>query len=208
MLPTFRSLSAVFAVAFVTACGDQSGREQAAAARTDAAPADTAVDSAAVTRARTAANGLGQELQAKLFAALDSAGPAAAVTYCADSAQAWTARYAQAGVYVRRVSQRVRNPANQPDSIEARDLVRLDSLHRAGALPGEIVRARVGERGERFVDYMRPIVVQERCLACHGPRDGMAPEVRDLLAARYPADEATGYGAGDLRGMLTVRVRE
>jgi hypothetical protein len=208
MLPPYRTLSVIFAVTFVTACGDEPGREHAAGARTDAVPADTAVDSAAVARARSAANGLGQELQAKLFAALDSSGPAVAVTYCADSAQAWTARHAQAGVYVRRVSQRVRNPANRPDSIEAGELVRLDSLHRAGALPGEIVRARVGEGGERFVDYMRPIVVQERCLACHGQRGQMAPEVRDLLAARYPADEATGYSAGDLRGMLTVRVRQ
>jgi hypothetical protein len=35
----------------------------------------------------------------------------------------------------------------------------------------------------------------------------MAPDVRSLLAERYPEDRATGYAAGDFRGMVSVRVR-
>src|SRR5690606_8583150 len=93
-----------------------------------------------------------------------------------------------------------------PDSIETRELQRLDSLHRAGSLPGEVIRTARTATGERLVEYMRPIVVQARCLACHGERERLAPTVRSLLDERYPNDEATGYRVGDLRGMVSVRV--
>lgn len=167
---------------------------------------DSTVPAEAAQRARAVASALGGDLQAKLFAALDSGGPAHAVSFCADSAQALSDRHATAGVYLRRVSLRVRNPANRPDSAEAGQLRALDSLHRAGALPAEIVRNARTADGRPVVEYMRPIMVQERCLACHGPADSLAPGVRPILDARYPDDAATGYRPGDLRGMISVRV--
>lgn len=192
----------------VGACTDRSPREEHDAAVAESvSPPSSERDSLRAARARQAANELGRELQTKLFAALDSGGPSRAITFCADSAQAWTARHATEGVYVRRVSLRVRNPANRPDAVERVELVRLDSLHRTGALPGEILRHRPAD-GAGIVEYMRPIVIQDRCLTCHGPREQIAPDVRRLIAARYPADSATGYRTGDLRGMISVRVRE
>lgn len=197
----------------LVACGGQPAGEPAgdrAMVTVDeilAAEADTLPSTEYLTRARATADGLGKELQVKLLAALDSLGPEGAVAVCADSAQAWSARHADDGVYVRRVSLRTRNPANRPDEVEERELFRLDSLHRAGALPAELVRARTMVTGDRVVEYMRPIVIQQQCLTCHGDRDGMAPAVRQLLSARYPADRAVGYSAGELRGMISVRIR-
>jgi hypothetical protein len=191
------------------ACGGEprsEARREIGGAPPAAAAADTLPPAAEVARAREAANALGRDLQGMLFAALDSAGPDGAIAVCADSAQVRSARHAAQGVYVRRVSLRARNPANRPDSLEERELRRLDSLHRAGALPGEVVRQRRFASGETVVDYLRPIVVQERCLACHGDGAQLAPAVRRVLARRYPDDRATGYRAGDLRGALSVRV--
>lgn len=167
----------------------------------------TRLDTAAVARARTAANALGKDLQSRLLAALESGGPSRAIAYCADSAQALTARHARAGVYLRRVSLRVRNPANRPDADEERQLRYLDSLHRTGPLPAEVVRARRMPNGDEVVEYARPIIVQPGCLNCHGDRERLAPGVRELLAQRYPSDQATGYAVGDLRGIISVRVR-
>jgi hypothetical protein len=192
------------------ACGPaQTGDQKASTSIADSAQlsSDTAPPAAVVARARSAADGLGKDLQSRLFAALDSAGPAYAMTYCADSAQALSARHASEGVYIRRVSLRVRNTANRPDSAEASQLRRLDSLKEAGALPVEVVRMVRLATGEPVVEYLRPIVAQERCLACHGSRNQLAPAVRTLLDTRYPDDQATGYQAGDLRGMISVRVR-
>ena len=202
MMPPARLLSIV-PVAVVVACSGTGRNSDSArvAQRSDS------TRNAAVERARAAANALGKDLQTKLFAALDSGGPAKAVGYCADSAQAWTARHAGEGVYVRRVSLRARNAANRPDAAEELQLKALDSLHRAKALPGEIVTSD-GTAGNRVVAYVRPIMGQERCLPCHGDPAKFPREVKKLLAERYPADQATGYTAGDLRGMLSVRVRE
>jgi hypothetical protein len=69
------------------------------------------------------------------------------------------------------------------------------------------VRSTRSPSGEEVIEYARPILVQERCLTCHGDRERLAPGVRELLAARYPLDQATGYRVGDLRGMISVRIR-
>lgn len=200
----------MLAVALTTAaCSRDSADETpGVAAQGDAVAGadDSIVPPEAAGRARTVASGLGADLQKRLFAALDSGGPAAAVSFCADSAQALSDAHATEGVYLRRVSLRVRNAANRPDSSEARQLRQLDSLHRAGALPAEIVRAARAPDGAAVVEYMRPIMIQERCLACHGDAERLAPAVREILAERYPDDSATGYRPGDLRGMISVRV--
>lgn len=198
-----KSLFACLAMSSALACrGDGEARSDT----TRAGAAGAAPPAEAVERARLAANGLGKELQTRLFAALDSGGPERAIGFCADSAQAWTARHAREGVYVRRVSLRVRNPRNAPDAAETRELQRLDSLHQAGALPSEVIRTTRNVSGESVVEYLRPIIVQERCLACHGDRESMQPAVRSILDARYPTDAAIGYRTGDLRGVLSVRV--
>jgi hypothetical protein len=40
------------------------------------------------------------------------------------------------------------------------------------------------------------------CLTCHGSE--IDAEVREQLAADYPMDRATGFEAGDLRGVFWV----
>jgi hypothetical protein len=50
------------------------------------------------------------------------------------------------------------------------------------------------------VGYVEPIFVQPLCLTCHGTE--LAPELEAAIEQHYPSDEATGYVAGDLRGMF------
>jgi hypothetical protein len=172
----------------------------------DVAPAPpVAADSAATGRAREAANALGKDLQGLLFSQLERGGPASAIAFCADSAQVRTARHAGEGVYVRRVSLKVRNPANTPDEMERTTLETLASRYASGQLPAELVEVR-GRGSERRVHYVRPILVQEKCLACHGDPAQIDPTVKQIVSARYPTDAAVGYRAGDLRGALSVRV--
>ena len=60
--------------------------------------------------------------------------------------------------------------------------------------------------GSYQLQYLRPLLVQRACLACHGDPATFSPEVRAVLARRYPQDRATGYAVGDLRGAVSVRV--
>ncbi|MBI3082695.1 MAG: DUF3365 domain-containing protein, partial [Gemmatimonadetes bacterium] len=73
-------------------------------------------------------------------------------------------------------------------------------------LPEEFVEVIRAPDGTYELQYLRPILVDRRCLACHGDPATFIPEVRAVLAQRYPEDRATGYAVGDLRGAVSVRV--
>jgi hypothetical protein len=156
--------------------------------------------------ARETATALAQDLAGLVFSTLEADGPVAAIRVCSEVAEQRTAAHAADGVYVRRISDRLRSPVNAADADEARELERMHMLEADGRLPPEIIR--VVERGpERTLHLLRPIRVQPPCLTCHGDPDAIPADVRRILAERYPDDQATGYSVGDLRGAVSVRVR-
>jgi hypothetical protein len=141
-----------------------------------------------------------------LLGALERGGPAAAIAFCTDSAQVRSARHQHAGVDVRRVGTRIRNPVNAPDSVERSLLDQLAAGLERGELPQEIVTVVPAADGSFRLQYIRPIVVAAPCLACHGDPSTFDPAVEQILATRYPQDAATGYRVGDLRGGISVRI--
>jgi hypothetical protein len=163
-------------------------------------------DSATVAAARAAAGSLGADLLGMLTQALEEGGPAGAIALCADSAQARTARHAAAGIYLRRVGTRVRNPMNAPDSVERAVLAAFAAALEAGRQPADTFFVMAAGDAPAQLHYLRPVRIAEPCLACHGDPATIADTVRAVLAARYPADEATGYRVGDLRGAVSVRI--
>jgi hypothetical protein len=194
-----RVVVASCAIAALAAIGCGGARERTP---TSAAP-DTA---AAIERARAAAAGLGGELSRRLFASLDSAGPAASMRMCSEVAQGMTAAHAKEGVWIRRVSDRNRNPANAPDSIEAGVIAHWRSLEAAGRSPAESLRIGRDPSGAARIELLRPVLLGERCVVCHGAPEQIPNAVRTLLAERYPRDRATGFVPGELRGAVSVRV--
>ncbi len=208
-------ISLLITACVVSACGKSADTS----AEADTAQLDTtvkatvveatgpeSVDSASLATARDAATALGQGLMKALLARLEAAGPDSALAFCADSAQALTARYQLAGVDVHRTSLRVRNPSNAPDSAEVRVLEYLAGLQSAGTLPTEFMEVRRTSDGARELRYFRPVTVAAGCLNCHGAVEGLKPSIRTVLAERYPEDKAVGYAEGDLRGVVAVRV--
>jgi hypothetical protein len=170
-------------------------------------PADvslTAADSAAaVERGAAVATAVAQGLAQRLQAQLKQAGAAGAVDFCSTAALALTDSLAadeQERVTVKRTSTRIRNPRNEPDSLERRALAWFDSVHAAtGEIPQSFVQAAATE-----VRFYRPLVIAPFCVQCHGPREQLDAQVTRILDERYPADRATGYQAGDLRGVIRV----
>lgn len=207
MIPIRSSIS-LAAAALVVACGDRSPRsvDEVELARFEGTEVDsTVIQSAALATARQTADELARDLGGLVMRTLQDEGPVAAVEVCSGVAQQRTAEHAAQGVYVRRVSERLRNADNAPDAAEAAELQRLAQLHAEGGLPPEVVR-RVRRGGEEVLHYMRPIVLAPACVTCHGTPEQIPAEVSSLLRERYPDDEAVGYQAGDLRGAVSVRV--
>jgi hypothetical protein len=188
--------TSAIALAALLACGESRQAEQS----------PVTADSATLAAARKAADALGADLVAMLSSEMERGGPAAAIAVCADSAQVRTERHSAEGVLVRRVGTRVRNPANEPDSVERTVLDAFAAAITANRAMPDTAFVSTDAMGRSEVRYMRAIRLQEFCLACHGPVDSIAPAVKAAIAERYPGDQATGYAVGELRGAISVRL--
>ena len=161
----------------------------------------------ALEDAREVADELTVELRRLLGDELAKGGFAGAVRVCGEKAQTLAGQFNEArGASARRVSLRYRNQNSRPDPYEARLLERWQALHHLKQLPEESAEVVSDVEGRRHLRYLRPILVQAMCLNCHGAPEAISAEVKQLLRQRYPADLATGYAAGDLRGAVSVRV--
>ena len=170
-------------------------------------PAVTAEESAGVVGiAEPAASELLRTLLTRLTGALEEGGTLHAVEFCSMDAIPMT-RLVEAGLEedlaLKRTSFRYRNPGNAPDEAEEMALRYFeDAILARGQAPAHYVQ-RVSEDELR---YYKPLFVAELCLQCHGDPERMVPEVRARLTENYPTDLATGYAAGDFRGLVRVSV--
>lgn len=101
------------------------------------------------------------------------------------------------GWRVAQLAEKYRNPNHTLDE-EAGRVYRL--MADDPGLMGVWVRSEMdGRPGFR---YFRRILVEEACLACHGPKDDRPQFVKD----GYPEDRAYDFEVGDLRGLYSVFV--
>lgn len=181
--------------------GQDTGPAQSTPVRASQEQIDTATD-----KARAAADELGRRLKQKLMLELEAGGPVAAIHVCSTVAQEVAAECSREGMTVRRVTLKVRNPADTPTAFERAKLHQFHAQHRENALPREVTVVRRTDRGEPILHYMRPIKIGGVCLNCHGAPAQLDPAVKVALRETYPDDEAVGYEAGDLRGAFSVTV--
>ncbi len=171
------------------------------------AGAAAASEDFAIEKGRRAAEDLTGSIHKRLSATMRESGPAGAVYTCAYQAQAVVDDVAnKQGVSAKRTSLKLRNPENAPDDYEKQVLARFEALQREGSLPDERVEP-IREGGAVVYRYVRPILVENLCLSCHGAPDQIPEDVRKVLESNYPGDRATGYAAGDFRGIVSIIVR-
>ncbi|MCA9175444.1 MAG: DUF3365 domain-containing protein [Planctomycetales bacterium] len=189
--------AALLAIASGCGPGETEPAEQAtdAKAKADTTPAPSDAGTTAKERALAAKNALFTKLSSRLVEAMSSGGPAAAIQVCSQDAVKIAAVVSESqGVRIGRTSFKLRNPRNAPPE---------------WTVP--FVEQRVAE--PQFVELpdgntgaLLPIKLQTACLACHGPEDTIASDVKAKLAELYPEDQATGFHDGDLRGWFWVEV--
>ena len=64
---------------------------------------------------------------------------------------------------------------------------------------------KVREPQGSFFRYAKAIPVEPMCLTCHGARDALPDGVKDQLALDYPHDLATGFSAGQVYGIVSIK---
>jgi len=149
------------------------------------------------------AGALTQTLGSNLTAAIADGGHVGAMEFCNVEAMPLTQQVMEEqGMEVKRTSWRVRNPSNAPDALETEALAHFASAAEAGtqSTPWVQVDPSGGWR------YYQPLPAGELCLSCHGGADQLAEGVQDALDRLYPQDEAVGFSAGELRGLLRISV--
>ena len=136
----------------------------------------------------------------ELTSALGSGGPADAIRVCHLSATTLTHRIGrEEGIAAGRTSARLRTPSNAPKPWAA-PIVKKYADVKAASVDGFAV-----DLGDK-VGVMRPVAHRAVCTPCHGVEEKLNPRVREELKDRYPADHATGFKDGDLRGWIWVEV--
>lgn len=157
-----------------------------------------------VTAAKAAIQALAGALQTELKSAIQAGGPASAIGVCNTKAMPITRGVSdEHGLSVNRVSLKNRNPANLPNEWQTAVLLDFERQKAEGSEPGSLVWSETAEvGGEREFRFMKAIPTGDVCLLCHGAQ--LAPDVSRALAERYPADKATGFAAGDIRGAFVV----
>lgn len=154
--------------------------------------------------ARTAAQTLGQTLKGELVAAMRAGGPSAAIHVCNERAPEIAQSISSAQeLEVGRTSLRVRNPDNTPDAWERSQLDAFLGLIAEGADPATLEAVDLVEtNGGTMVRWMKPIMMEDVCAACHGSE--VDPDLLAEIQTLYPEDQATGFVPGELRGAFTV----
>lgn len=146
----------------------------------------------------------GVELKGELTRAMQQGGPVAAIDVCRKRAPGIAERLSlQSGAQVSRTALRTRNPENAPDGLERAVLEQFATELASGKFtpPLEAV-FEINRGGQVERHYMRAIPTEGVCLACHG--ETLAPEIEAAVREAYPADQATGFREGDLRGAFSV----
>jgi len=150
-----------------------------------------------VKQARAAIKTLKTTLKKALLDALGQ-GPEAAIEVCSAKAQRLARAASNERVTVGRTSARLRNPKNAPRGWVKPILA--DYQRSPGVPPYRTVLLDKGGVG-----YVEPIYTARICLTCHG--SDPSPSVAQRIRARYPEDRATGFRAGEIRGLFWAEVR-
>lgn len=155
-------------------------------------------------RARAVVTVFGAALIGELQKAIAAGGAVNALGVCNVAAPKIAAdKSAELKMSIGRTSLKLRQPKNAPDDWELAQLKRFEERKAAGEAPPSIeIGEYVEKDGKRVFRYMKAIPTAALCLNCHG--SSVAPDVQAKLKELYPADAATGFNVGDLRGAFTI----
>jgi len=135
---------------------------------------------------------LKKNLKQALITGLEK-GPVEALSVCRIEAPKIAEAASKGGINVGRSSKKLRNPANAPKPWMEPFL----AVYEADPDKREPAVVLIDAQ---TVGYVEPIFVEPLCVTCHGAE--LAPDLRAKLDELYPSDQATGYAAGDLRGIF------
>jgi len=149
--------------------------------------------------------GFATELVTELKKGMKAGGPIEAIGVCNTKAMPITDKHsAQSGWTIKRSSHKLRNPANKPDTFEARAIKEFQVRQANGEMAKDIVMTMTTiENGQKTFRMVKAIPTGQPCLACHG--ENIKPEIAAKLDSLYPTDQARGFKMGEMRGIFSLK---
>jgi hypothetical protein len=147
----------------------------------------------------------GKTLKTNLLTAIKTEGVPEAIEFCNANALELVQKLEDSmNVTIFRVSQKWRNPKDEPDSLEALML----EAYQYNIDNNLAVEPGIQEENKEVLLYTSPIKIDNPlCLQCHGKiGDEVLNETHAKITSLYPNDNATGYELGQLRGMWSIRI--
>ena len=143
-----------------------------------------------------------ESLSGNLKAAASNGGITNAIQFCNMNALPLTDSLSKTfNAKIKRSSLKLRNPGNQPDSLEAYMLdLYLQIQKMKKPMVGKTLLANNGD-----VRYFAPIMLKSQCLKCHGViGQDIKDETYAIIKEHYPIDQAVGFQEGELRGIWSI----
>lgn len=154
----------------------------------------------AKAKATAAFKEFSSQLKSELQSAMKKGGPVHAVEVCHVKAPQIADEVSKKhGFEMGRSSHRLRNPENAPQETVAK------YLERYGKKPYQEVSEDIVAVGDDWI-VISPIPATPLCLTCHGSPESFSSELKAALGEHYPEDQATGFQAGDVRGVMWARI--
>ncbi len=128
-------------------------------------------------------------------------GAVAALSFCNERAYHLTDSMANVQkVKIKRVSDKHRNPKNKANNKELEYIKQFKEALAKGESISPIFDKKDGK-----VHFYAPIITNDMCLKCHGtPNKQIKTKTLKKIKELYPEDNATGYGAGQVRGIWSI----
>lgn len=145
-----------------------------------------------------------KQLGKNLKGAIKNKGTKGAVTFC--NTRALPIVDSMSNVHnatIVRVSDKNRNPNNQATAEETEYI----KNYQAQLDAQEELKPILNETDELATFYM-PIVTNDMCIQCHGPKNDLDAEVLEEIKRLYPNDKAFGYGIDQIRGIWRVEIQK
>lgn len=142
-------------------------------------------------------------LASNLIQTINSKGTEQALKFCSEKAVPLTDSIAKSlDAYVKRVSDKTRNPANKANEVELAYIKK----NKQNLLEGKSIDPELIISDEKIIG-LYPIVTNGICLQCHGqPNVDITPSTLAIIDQIYPQDQAKGYKTAELRGIWVIEM--
>lgn len=155
-----------------------------------------------MVKGKEIAQNTAEHLGGQLTKSMKEGGVVKAVPFCNTMAMPLTDEMSEKNnASIKRTSHKVRNEKNSPNDDESRILNEYKNILDANEQPVPVVE--LDEWGKPH--FYAPILLQQKCLACHGIiGENVTSKTNSIIRSYYPNDDATGFKEGDLRGIWSI----